>query len=606
MCGIVGVVGAKNPAPVVLEGLKRLEYRGYDSAGLASVANGQLAVRRSVGKIAALEETLNQQPLGDTRPVAIGHTRWATHGAPTETNAHPHQSGVCAVVHNGIIENYQDIRARLQKDGVTFHSETDSETLPALINKALDQGKTPFEAVADMVGVAEGAFAVGIVFENHPDLMMATRRSAPLVVGIGDGKNYVGSDPTALAPFTNKFIFLEDDDVAEITSAAVVIRRPNGEEVTRPVHTLDLSGALAGKAGHPHFMLKEIYEQPAVISRLLQTYVDAQSGTINLPDLPVAWDKIPQISFVACGTAYYACLAGKYLIEQQTGIPVQVDMASEFRYRQPPLAKGGLFVAVSQSGETADTLAALEHAQASGQHVLAVTNTPTSSIARAADAVLDLMADAEIAVASTKAFTAMVLSMQLISLVISQSQNKDLSIELKALRELPAKITETLALEGRLKEMAQQVKDAHSMFYLGRGSLFPLALEGALKIKEISYIHAEAYPSGEMKHGPIALIDKGFPIINLAASTDGLFEKTLSNMKEVQARGGFVVLITDAQGAKQGQDAAAATLALPAVPAFTLSILYAIPMQLLAYHVAVAKGTDVDQPRNLAKSVTVE
>jgi glucosamine--fructose-6-phosphate aminotransferase (isomerizing) len=612
MCGIVGVVGSTQAVQQVLEGLKRLEYRGYDSAGIATLEAAHIATRKAPGKITALEERLKTDPFHKPGGIAIGHTRWATHGEPSEKNAHPHACGSVAVVHNGIIENFQPLRKALKAAGHTFASETDTEVIPALINQLLQQGKDPLSAVQETVQRAEGAFALGIVFEGQEDLLIGTRRGAPLVVGLGEGCTYLGSDPLALAPFTEQFIFLEEDDIALLTPDKVEIYRPDGTLALRPQQRMDLGDALSGKAGYRHFMLKEIHEQPAVVGTLLETYLHPTTGRPTLPNLPCNPGAVPQINIVACGTAYYAGMVGKYYFEQLVGTPVNVDVASEFRYRQPPLLKGGLFIAVSQSGETADTLAALEYAKAQGQHIIVLTNTPTSSMARAADAVIELMAGPEIAVASTKAFMAMLTALALLALEAAHHKNMpapELATLAQVLRELPTKLTQALAMAPQLTSLAQDIMHASSMLYLGRGLLQPLAFEGALKMKEISYIHAEGAASGEMKHGPIALVDEDLPVVNLATTVDGLFDKTVSNMKEIEARRGRVILFTDAAAlAKLDVDikSKAYVFALPITHVFTAPMIFAIPLQLLAYDVAVAKGTDVDQPRNLAKSVTVE
>ncbi len=609
MCGIVGVTGSSDAIDVVLNGLKRLEYRGYDSAGIACVENGKIDLRKAKGKISELEKSLNASPLVAGGGIAIGHTRWATHGIPSETNAHPHATDTVAVVHNGIIENFETLRTELKDAGYSFKSQTDSETIPVLLSKLIKDGKSKLDAVVEVTQKAEGAFALGIMFADDEDTLFATRRGAPLVVGLGKGKHFIGSDPVALAAHTNRFMFLEDDDVAQVTPDKVTVYDKSGKEVKRPKHTIDLSGALAGKAGYPHFMLKEIHEQPDVISRMLSAYL-TDDNTVTLPQAPFKLADVPQISMIACGTAYYACLTGKYMIEKLTGVPVHVDVASEFRYRPPPLQKDGLFVAVSQSGETADTLAALEHARAQGQKVLAITNTPTSSIARASDVIVNLMAETEVAVASTKAFMGMLTAMALVALEVAKAKqsrsDSELQSHAQALRELPAKLTQCINQSDEIKIKAKKIKSARSMLYLGRGALFPLACEGALKMKEITYIHAEAYASGEMKHGPIALVDESWPVVNLAASNDGLFEKTVSNMKEIQARQGQVILITDPMGEKLAGQDAHMTITVPDSHPFVQPMVFAVPLQLLAYHTAVIKGTDVDQPRNLAKSVTVE
>ncbi|MDD9912039.1 MAG: glutamine--fructose-6-phosphate transaminase (isomerizing) [Alphaproteobacteria bacterium] len=612
MCGIVGVVGSDTAIQDVLTGLKKLEYRGYDSSGISTVYNGQIDVRKEKGKIAALEALMQTSPFTSNINIAMGHTRWATHGEPSQKNAHPHLAGQVAVVHNGIIENFQELREELLAKGVELQSETDTETVSALINTLVEQGKEPLTAVQEAIQKLEGAFALSIQFAGHDNMLIATRRGAPLCIGLAEGKTYLGSDPIALADYTNRFIFLEDDDIAVITPEKASVCRPNGAQIERLPQIMDVSSVAAGKAGYRHFMLKEINEQPGIISTLLEAYLDSSTGDITLPNMNCDISKATQINIVACGTAFIAGQIGKYYFEQLAGVPVNVDVASEFRYRKPPYVQGGVFIAISQSGETADTLAALEDAKANGQHIIAITNTPTSSIARAADTVVELMAGPEIAVASTKAFTAMVLVMALLALKAAQQKGLDkteLAQYIQGLKELPSKLTQAIAMEGELHTLAQDLMHATSMLYLGRGALQPLAFEGALKMKEISYIHAEGYASGEMKHGPIALVDENLPVVNMATTTDGLFDKTVSNMKEIEARRGQVILFTDAEGVKKlDKDIAAKArvYTLPMADTLTTPIIYTIPLQLLAYHVAVEKGTDVDQPRNLAKSVTVE
>lgn len=610
MCGIVGVIGSKTATDDVLKGLKRLEYRGYDSAGIASLNDDGVTVRKSAGKIKNLEAVLSTKPFKNTNSIAIGHTRWATHGEPTEKNAHPHTADPVAVVHNGIIENYLSIKKNLSKKGMTFYSETDSETLPALISDYIKQGENELDAVIKTVNQVEGAFAFGAIFKNNPNILIATRRSAPLVIGLGEGKNYIGSDTIALGSYTNKFIFLENDDIAVLTSKNVEIYNAQGEKIIRPVKTVDINNATTSKGHYPHFMLKEIYEQPDVISKTLSAYLSDDLTDIIIPDLPIDLASVPQITIVACGTSWHAGLVGKYWLERYTRIPVNVDVASEFRYRNPPLTKGGVTLLISQSGETADSLAALEHIKKCGQHVLAVVNVPESSIDREADVSFYTHAGPEISVASTKAFTTQLTVLALITLKIAEQKGLMTKAEqlelLKALKELPNRMNIIDALSEQCKEVAHSFIDVHSSLYLGRDIMYPLALEGALKLKELSYIHAEGLAAGEMKHGPIALIEKNVPVV-FASPYDALFEKTLSNLKEVEARKGEVILFTDYKGKeKAGENDTRTVITLPDVPDFIAPILYCLPMQLLAYHTAVLKGTDVDQPRNLAKSVTVE
>ncbi len=610
MCGIVGVVGSTTAVNDVLEGLKRLEYRGYDSAGIATLSGKEVAVRKAVGKIKNLESLLLKQPFTNNLNIAIGHTRWATHGEPTTTNAHPHTANPVAVVHNGIIENYLGLRKNLQQQGFNFYSDTDTETLPALISKHIKEGKGELDAVLETVKEAEGAFAFAAIFESDADTLIATRRSAPLVVGVGQGQNYIGSDPIALAAYTSDFIFLENDDIALVTADSIKIYNPEGGLIERPVKTLDMDNTAATKGNYPHYMLKEIYEQPDVISKTLSAYLSEDLTDIIIPDLPIDLATVPQITIVACGTSWHAGLVGKYWLERYTRIPVNVDVASEFRYRNPPLAKGGVTLLISQSGETADSLAALEHIKENGQHVIAVVNVPESSIDREADVSFYTHAGPEISVASTKAFTTQLTVLALLTLKIAEQKglmSKDEQLELlKALKELPNRMNIMDALSEQCKEVAQTFVGANSSLYLGRDIMYPLALEGALKLKEISYIHAEGLAAGEMKHGPIALIEKSVPVV-FASPYDKLFEKTLSNLKEVEARKGEVVLFTDFKGKeKAGENDTRRVITLPDIPEFIAPIMYSLPMQLLAYHTAVLKGTDVDQPRNLAKSVTVE
>jgi glucosamine--fructose-6-phosphate aminotransferase (isomerizing) len=620
MCGIVGVVGNPKAIDIVLTGLSRLEYRGYDSAGLAVLNTlGQMEIRKAVGKLQALNDEVTTNPPANGA-VAIGHTRWATHGAPSVTNAHPHTGRIgknnLAVVHNGIIENYQDLRAELKPHGAMFVTETDTETIPFALAIALEHSvPTLTQAVAAANQKFRGSYAFVVMREGDRSQLVGTRRGAPLCVGVGEGANYFASDPLALAGVTSKFIFLEDGDVATLNADRISILNAEGKEVKRPVKVLDLSTDAAGKQGYKHFMLKEINEQPAVVSRILQAYTTPDTFLPTLPLGTLKLADIRHINIVACGTAYYAAMVAKYAIESLARIPVNVDVASEFRYRNPPYIPGGLFIAVSQSGETADTLAALEHAKAAGQHILVFTNVTTSSMARAANAVVDLMAGREIAVASTKAFTAMVACLTLFAMQLAQARGvkaADLSPHIQAFRTLPNMLTDLLSHTRPLEDLSDRLITSRSMLYLGRGALTPLALEGALKIKEISYIHAEGYAAGEMKHGPIALIDKAMPVVTLASSTDGLFEKTISNLREVEARHGQIILITDAAGAAKviedhgGEPEGITLLTVPTASALLAPMVFAIPLQLMAYYTATAKGTDVDQPRNLAKSVTVE
>lgn len=609
MCGIFGVIGSKTPSADVLEGLTRLEYRGYDSAGIACVEDNALAVRRSVGKLSSLRDTLYQKPLSDKNGIAIGHTRWATHGAPNEANAHPHANDTCAVVHNGIIENYLDLRTQLGKSGYNFQSETDTEVLPALIRQHMKAGKGELGAVIETMKSVNGAFALGITFADNKNSIIAARRGSPLLVGLGDNVSYIGSDAIALAPFTNRVVYLENDDVAVLTTKGVTVYNLEGRQVERPVKVVDVSSAMAGKNGYRHFMLKEIHEQPTVIGQTLNAYTSSDHSEILLPEMPFDLAAIPQITLVACGTSYHAGLVAKYWFEQLAGVPVNIDVASEFRYRQPPLVKGGLGIFISQSGETADTLAALEYSKENHQHVVGLVNVPTSSIARMSDVILSTKAGPEIGVASTKAFTTQLTVLALLALKTAQAKgrmNNDAVREhLQALAELPSRLTTLLDREGEIEAMADEFVAATSSLFLARGQLCPIALEGALKLKEISYIHAEGYAAGEMKHGPIALIDEQVPVV-VIAPWNNLFEKTLSNLREVEARKGRIYLFTDRHGAHEAQQVSGNMFISPDAHPFVQPILQTVPLQLLAYHVAVKKGTDVDQPRNLAKSVTVE
>jgi glucosamine--fructose-6-phosphate aminotransferase (isomerizing) len=607
MCGIVGIIGKAQVAPLLVEGLRRLEYRGYDSAGIATLVNGHIDRRRAQGKLVNLEKRLIEEPMEGT--IGIGHTRWATHGVPNEINAHPHATRFAAVVHNGIIENFQELRAELTAAGHPFESDTDTEAVVQLISHYLEHGDDPETATAKALKRLEGAFALGIIFAGRQDMMIAARQGSPLAIGYGDGEMYLGSDALALAPLTQKISYLADGDWAVLRPDGVVVRDSEGRIVQREVKQTALSGALIGKGEHRHFMHKEIYEQPQVIGDTLNTMLNPTTRVITLADIPFPLDKIERVTIIACGTSFYAGQVAKYWIEQQVRIPVEVDIASEFRYRAPAMAPGGLALFISQSGETADTLAALRYCREQGQHILSLVNVPESTIARESDVALLTVAGPEIGVASTKAFTTQLTVLACIALALARCRNSidhETAARLsQALVEVPARAAEVLAHDERLKQIAEDiVAQARDVLYLGRGTSYPIAMEGALKLKEISYIHAEGYAAGELKHGPIALIDEKTPVIVLAPS-DALFDKTASNVQEVVARGGKVIFISDAKGvARLGTKAV--TIVLPEVDPFVAPILYAIPVQLLAYHVAVAKGTDVDQPRNLAKSVTVE
>jgi glucosamine--fructose-6-phosphate aminotransferase (isomerizing) len=607
MCGIIGILSSGDVAPQLLDGLKRLEYRGYDSAGVATLVNGRIERRRAQGKLVNLEGELDASPLpGD---VGIGHTRWATHGVPNEANAHPHATHRVAVVHNGIIENFQSLRAELAEAGHNFESDTDTEAIAALITRELDGGASTTQAVAATLRRLEGAFALAIIFAGEHDMMVGARRGSPLAVGYGDGEMFLGSDALALAPLTKRICYLEEGDWALISRQGAEIFDEDGNQATREIRETEMSGALIGKGNYDHFMQKEIFEQPAVVGDTLQSFINAASREVTLPPLPFDLATVPRITVVACGTACYAGWVAKYWLEQVARIPVEIDVASEFRYREAPLPEGGVALFVSQSGETADTLAALRHCRKLGQHVVSVVNVSESSIARESDVVLRTLAGPEIGVASTKAFTTQLAVLACFVIAAGQARG---SIDAAraaslagALTEVPSRMTEVLNHDDDLRALAVDVAEARDVLYLGRGTAYPIALEGALKLKEISYIHAEGYAAGEMKHGPIALIDDNVPVIVLAPP-DALFDKTLSNVQEVIARGGKVVFMSDAAGVKRLAAQAWASVAMPLVDDFVAPLLYAIPVQLLAYHTAVVKGTDVDQPRNLAKSVTVE
>jgi glucosamine--fructose-6-phosphate aminotransferase (isomerizing) len=606
MCGIVGIIGQRAVATDLVDALRRLEYRGYDSAGIATVENGHLERRRAEGKLRNLEGRLLQEPLkGHT---GIGHTRWATHGRPTERNAHPHMNGQVSVVHNGIIENFRELKTELGAKGYVFESDTDTEAIVHVVADELSKGVTPEEAVKRALGRLQGAFALAIIFAGHDDLMIAARQGSPLAIGHGTGEMYLGSDAIALAPFTDTITYLDEGDWAVLRRTGVEIFDRSGKRVERPLIKSVASSLLVDKGNHRHFMAKEIHEQPEVISHTLANYIDMAEATVTLPDLGVDPVSLPRATVSACGTAYYAGLVGKYWIERYARLPVEIDVASEMRYREPPLSKGGLSLFVSQSGETADTLAVLRHAKAEAQRIAAVVNVRTSSIARESDVVLPTLAGPEIGVASTKAFTCQLSVLACMALGLGRARGT-LSREeerklVQALIEVPRHISTILRNEEQYEAIAHMLSKARDVLYLGRGTSYPLALEGALKLKEISYIHAEGYAAGELKHGPIALIDENVPVI-VVAPRDDLFEKTVSNMQEVATRGGQIILISDAQPEAVGCKVAA-HIAMPTASEFTNPLVYAVPVQLLAYHTAVIMGTDVDQPRNLAKSVTVE
>lgn len=608
MCGIVGIISNRQVTPLLIDGLKRLEYRGYDSAGVATLVDGKIERRRAKGKIVNLEKKIAENPLPGT--IGIGHTRWATHGVPNETNAHPHATKYVAVVHNGIIENYRELRDELKELGHVFESETDTEVVVHLISQKIEEGLDPQTAVAQSLKRLNGAFALAIIFAGREDILIGARKGAPLAVGFGDGEMFLGSDALALASLTQKIMYLEDGDWVVLTHSSATVYDENGKEAERPVEQSSTSGAMIGKGGYRHFMLKEIYEQPQVIGDTLNTMINQDMDTITLPNVPFDLKEMTRLTIVACGTSYYAGLVGKYWIESIARVPVDIDVASEFRYRRPVMEKGGVALFISQSGETADTLAALRYCKEQGQKIVSIVNVSASTMARESDCVLKTLAGPEIGVASTKAFTTQLTLLACFAIALgrakgalSRSEESRLS---RALVEVPSRAAEVLNNDQAIEKIAQNLMvPAHDVLYLGRGSSYPIALEGALKLKEISYIHAEGYAAGEMKHGPIALIDEGVPVV-VVAPTDELFDKTISNMQEVLARGGKVVFFGDKDGVGMVKDRSAAAIVLPTVDPFVAPILYAIPVQLLAYHTAVAKGTDVDQPRNLAKSVTVE
>jgi len=604
MCGIIGVVGQKPAAPQLVEGLRRLEYRGYDSAGIAVLQEGRIVRLRAEGKLRNLEAKLEKETFNST--IGIGHTRWATHGAPSERNAHPHMSGDVALVHNGIIENFLTLRDELRQKGYNFASDTDSEVVAHLVNDFLTQGAQPLEAVQKAVARLEGAFALAFIFNGEEDLLIAVRRGPPLAIAQGEGANYIGSDAIALAPFSQKITYLEDGDCAVLTRQTVTIYGGDGARVKRP----QLGAAasfLVSKGNYRHFMQKEMFEQPEVLGRALAHYIDLSQGKVKKNSLD--WMKYHRLSFTACGTAFYATLVARYWFETLSNLPVDSDVASEFRYREPPLAADVLHMFVSQSGETADTLACLRYCHEGGCDTAAVVNVEQSTMAREADTIFATLAGPEVGVASTKAFTAQLVTLASLALGAAVGRNQiDGEKEKELVQQLvsvPGLINEVLRLESEIETLCYHLMKVRHALYLGRGTSYPIALEGALKLKELSYIHAEGYAAGELKHGPIALIDDKMPVIVVAPS-DKWFEKTVSNMQEVAARGGHIILITDQEGSQKCGFETAATLIMPNVPEFISPIIYAVPVQLIAYHTALLLGTDVDQPRNLAKSVTVE
>src|SRR5215471_11167796 len=608
MCGIVGILGREPVAGLLVDALQRLEYRGYDSAGVATLEGGRLARRRAEGKLRNLEARLAREPLTGT--IGIGHTRWATHGRPTEGNAHPHATERLAVVHNGIIENFRELREELEGTGAKFGSDTDTEVVAHLVTREMKNGRSPADAVAAALPRLRGAFALAFLFAGENDLLVGARKGSPLAIGYGDGEMYLGSDAIALAPFTDSVSYLEDGDSAVLTRKGVEIHDAKGGKVERAVLRSSASAFLVDKGNYRHFMAKEIHEQPEVVGHTLAHYLDMTAERVRLPtELPFDFRALERVAVSACGTAYYAGLVAKYWFERFARLPVEIDIASEFRYREAPLRKGDLAVFVSQSGETADTLASLRYAREHEQHVLSIVNMQGSSIARESDAVLPTLAGPEIGVASTKAFTCQLASLACLAIAAGRARGilsrDDEQKLVRALIEVPRHMAEALAIEPAIEHLARDLSKSRDVLYLGRGTSFPIALEGALKLKEISYIHAEGYAAGELKHGPIALIDETLPVI-VIAPYDRVFEKTVSNMQEVAARQGKILLITDPQGAHDVHMDSLSKLTLPAVPATVTPLVYAIPVQLIAYHTAVVMGTDVDQPRNLAKSVTVE
>lgn len=607
MCGIVGILGRTPVADRLLEGLKRLEYRGYDSSGMCTVHDGMFDRRRAPGKLINLAKRLAEDPLPGL--AGIAHTRWATHGAPTEDNAHPHIVGDVVLVHNGIIENFKPLREELIAEGREFLSQTDTEVVAHMIDREIGLGFAPREAVANVLPQLHGAFALGVMFKSEPDLLIGARLGAPLTVGYGDGENYLGSDALALAPLTQRIAYLEEGDWAVLTRESVQVFDKDNQPVTRPIVNSGASGQLMDKGNHRHFMQKEIYEQPVVVAQTLRSYLRPLEEMVALPDMEFDLASVERVVIVACGTASYVGMIGKYWIEQFARLPVEVDVASEFRYRDPVLGPNMLGIVISQSGETADTLAALRHMKAAGLTTAGIINVPTSSMAREVDLLLPTHAGPEIGVASTKAFTCQLAVMAALAVNLARAKGRLSRAEerdiVRHLRQVPEAMSMALAHDGEIEAMAPMIAVARDVLYLGRGPDYPMALEGALKLKEISYIHAEGYASGEMKHGPIALIDDLVPLIVIAPSGP-LFDKTVSNMQEAQARGAQVVLISDADGIAQAGENTIATIEMPKVHPLIAPLVYAVPVQLLAYHVACVKGTDVDQPRNLAKSVTVE
>ena len=608
MCGIVGILGNKEVSPYLLEVLKRLEYRGYDSAGIATIDNGMLVRKRAVGKLSKLSELLANEPLSGSS--GIGHTRWATHGAPTVNNSHPHQSGTSvAVVHNGIIENFFELRAELLAKGVIFESDTDTEVISQLVNSYIGKSLTPIAAVEKTIPLLKGAFALCFLFSGEDDLMIAVKKGSPLAIGYGNGEMFVGSDAIALSSLTDKISYLEEGDYAEIKRKGIKIKNHLGNIVEREITTVNPSQVDTGKDGFKHFMLKEIFEQPEALSRIIGRYISEDGMSIVLDTQEIHLAKMQRITIVACGTAYLACLTAKYWFEKIAGIPIDVDMASEFRYRSPPIDKNTLAIFVSQSGETADTLAALRYCRGKVEKIISIVNVPESSIARESDMIIPILAGPEISVASTKGFTNQLAILAILSLKTAldrkQVSHHGLQKYLAEIRHIPSCQNNALDMAPLIKKISLKLSKVSDILFIGRGPMYPLALEGALKLKEISYIHAEGYASGELKHGPIALVDNKVPVVVIAPN-DELFEKTVSNMHEVIARGGKVLMLTDNDDYNEPVHNPWKVVNMPKAATLFAPILYAIPLQLLAYYTAIAKGTDVDQPRNLAKSVTVE
>ena len=607
MCGIVGILGNHEASPILLDALKRLEYRGYDSSGIATINDGVLERRREIGKLVNLADKLVHKPLKGK--IGIGHTRWATHGSPTVANAHPQKTGKVAVVHNGIIENFKKLRDELISDGAVFQSETDTETVAQLCMSFISNGDKPAIAAKKTLDRLEGAYALCFLFHDNDNLLIAARKGSPLAIGHGNGEMFVGSDAIALAPMTNQVTYLEEGDLALITRESLEIFDIDGRAIERNRQTLDLNAQNVAKGNYKHFMAKEIAEQPSVLADAIQQNLNSTRNKLEISNLELDFSSINRITLVACGTAFLACNVAKYWFEKIARIAIDLDVASEFRYREPPVEKNNLAIVVSQSGETADTLAALRYCNKNEMKTLGIVNVDESTISREASLALQIHAGPEIGVASTKAFTCQLTTLYFLAIKAAKDKgsintNQEAKL-IKSILQLPSMIVDALSLEAEIKQTAQDLSKASNAIFLGRGAMYPLASEGALKLKEISYIHAEGYASGELKHGPIALVDENMPVVVLAPR-DELFEKTVSNMHEVMARGGKVLLITDAEGADEAQDGTWKTIIMPKIPNDLAPILYSIPVQLLAYHTAVYKGTDVDQPRNLAKSVTVE